>query len=170
MSGGKETPRQKMIGMMYLVLTAMLALNVSREILNAFSVVDNSMVQTIENIDSKLGRSYSELSNKATIDPAGATEWYNQALKAKEYSDTLVAYLDKIKGQIIVKFDGKNPYFWDEELDAPNMDSVKGLPVSKLKNKDIYSGPTDFFLGNDEVSIKKASLLIGNTISSEVPF
>lgn len=36
MAGGKETPRQKMIGMMYLVLTALLALNVSKSILDAF--------------------------------------------------------------------------------------------------------------------------------------
>ena len=40
MGHGKETPRQKMIGMMYLVLTAMLALNVSKEVLNAFILVD----------------------------------------------------------------------------------------------------------------------------------
>ena len=46
MSGAKncpETPRQKMIGMMYLVLTAMLALNVSTDILNGFTLVDNSL-------------------------------------------------------------------------------------------------------------------------------
>ena len=49
MSGAKncpETPRQKMIGMMYLVLTAMLALNVSSEILNGFTMVDNSLHKT----------------------------------------------------------------------------------------------------------------------------
>ena len=46
MGGAKncpETPRQKMIGMMYLVLTAMLALNVSTDILNGFTLVDNSL-------------------------------------------------------------------------------------------------------------------------------
>ena len=43
MSSGKETPRQKMIGMMYLVLTALLALNVSKEILKGFVMVDESL-------------------------------------------------------------------------------------------------------------------------------
>ena len=38
--GGKETPRQKMIGMMYLVLTALLALNVSKQVLDAFSKIN----------------------------------------------------------------------------------------------------------------------------------
>ena len=43
MAGGKETPRQKMIGLMYLVLTAMLALNVSKSILNGYLSVNDSL-------------------------------------------------------------------------------------------------------------------------------
>ena len=55
MSGGKETPRQKMIGMMYLVLTALLALNVSKEILNAFVIVEDGLNKTNDNFDGKNG-------------------------------------------------------------------------------------------------------------------
>ena len=43
MAGGKETPRQKMIGLMYLVLTAMLALNVSKQILQGYLSVNESL-------------------------------------------------------------------------------------------------------------------------------
>src|SRR5690606_15883124 len=43
MAGGKETPRQKMIGMMYLVLTALLALNVSKSILDAFVAIEENI-------------------------------------------------------------------------------------------------------------------------------
>lgn len=43
MAGGKETPRQKMIGMMYLVLTALLALNVSKSILDAFVSLEENI-------------------------------------------------------------------------------------------------------------------------------
>src|SRR5574343_142168 len=43
MAGGKETPRQKMIGMMYLVLTALLALNVSKAILDAFVAIEENI-------------------------------------------------------------------------------------------------------------------------------
>jgi len=43
MAGGKETPRQKMIGMMYLVLTALLALNVSKQILDAFVAIEENI-------------------------------------------------------------------------------------------------------------------------------
>jgi hypothetical protein len=53
MGHGKETPRQKMIGMMYLVLTAMLALNVSAEVLEAFGVVDEGIKKTTANFSEK---------------------------------------------------------------------------------------------------------------------
>ena len=48
-----ETPRQKMINMMYLVLTAMLALNVSSDILNGFTLVDNSLHTSIESAEKR---------------------------------------------------------------------------------------------------------------------
>ena len=44
MSGGKETGRQKMVGMMYLVLTALLALNVSNTIIDKFVFINESLV------------------------------------------------------------------------------------------------------------------------------
>ena len=53
MAGGKQSPRQKMINMMYLVLTALLALNVTKEILLAFTVIDNSLKKSTANIDLK---------------------------------------------------------------------------------------------------------------------
>ena len=46
MAGGKETPRQKMIGMMYLVLTALLALNVTKEILDAFIAIEKNITNS----------------------------------------------------------------------------------------------------------------------------
>ena len=48
-----ETPRQKMINMMYIVLTAMLALNVAAEVLEAFKVVDISLLETFRTVDMK---------------------------------------------------------------------------------------------------------------------
>ncbi len=47
MSGGKETPRQKMIGMMYLVLTALLALQVSNAVLEKFAIINETLTTMI---------------------------------------------------------------------------------------------------------------------------
>ena len=58
MAGYKETPRQKMIGMMYLVLTALLALNVSVEILQAFIIVNESMESTNQTFAKKIDECY----------------------------------------------------------------------------------------------------------------
>ena len=67
MGGAKncpETPRQKMIGMMYLVLTAMLALNVSTDILNGFTLVDNSLHSSIAASDTRNAKLYPEINSK----------------------------------------------------------------------------------------------------------
>jgi hypothetical protein len=48
MASANETPRQKMIGMMYLVLTALLALNVNSAILQKFKLIDDSLVDVNE--------------------------------------------------------------------------------------------------------------------------
>ena len=65
-----ETPRQKMISMMYIVLTAMLALNVSTDVLNGFSLVQESLSKTIES---------TEIKNKDLYEQFGALK--SQTLK-----------------------------------------------------------------------------------------
>ena len=56
-----KEPRQKMINLMYLVLTALLALNVSSEILNAFKVVDKSLMTSNDNLNTANGTLYNSL-------------------------------------------------------------------------------------------------------------
>ena len=80
MSGGNcpETPRQKMIGMMYLFLTAMLALNVSGELLQAFQLVDSSIRKTIETMENKNSLLYSDFESAfATNEKKVSEQYYN---------------------------------------------------------------------------------------------
>ena len=69
MAHGKETPRQKMIGMMYLVLTALLALNVSKEAVEAFKRVDEGLVKTTKNFIEKNNTVYADFDEKALANP-----------------------------------------------------------------------------------------------------
>ena len=62
-----KEPRQKMINMMYLVLTALLALNVSAEIINAFKVVDDSLLESNSVLTSSTNNVYSTLSDISRI-------------------------------------------------------------------------------------------------------
>ena len=64
MAGAKLSPRQKMIGMMYLVLTALLALNISKEVLNGFVKVENSLIKTQVTIAEKVNDTFSTLKAK----------------------------------------------------------------------------------------------------------
>jgi gliding motility-associated protein GldM len=73
MGGGKETPRQKMIGLMYLVLMALLAMNVSKEIINAFVTLNNKLENSIEQVESFNVNLSGELDTKfATLKATGA--------------------------------------------------------------------------------------------------
>jgi gliding motility-associated protein GldM len=108
MSGGNcpETPRQKMIGMMYLFLTAMLALNVSGELLKAFQLVDGSIMKTIKTVDKKNDLLYDEFQNAYTTNKTKVEDKYNQAMIIRQKADTLVQYIDSIKYLIVRTADG----------------------------------------------------------------
>ncbi|MGB4413532.1 MAG: gliding motility protein GldM [Paludibacter sp.] len=96
-----ETPRQKMIGMMYLVLTAMLALNVSSEILNGFTMVDNSLHSTIESSDIRNSFLYEDFNYLYKENPAKVGEWLEKAKQIKKQSDDLFQYIENFKVQIV---------------------------------------------------------------------
>ena len=110
MSGARncpETPRQKMIGMMYLVLTAMLALNVSSEILNGFTMVDNSLHKTIESSELRNKDLYADFQNLFDKNPAKVRDWLDKAKKVKQKSDDLYKFIENFKVQIVRLADNK---------------------------------------------------------------
>jgi gliding motility-associated protein GldM len=110
MSGARncpETPRQKMIGMMYLVLTAMLALNVSSEILNGFTMVDNSLHKTIESSELRNKDLYADFQNLFDKNPAKVRDWLDKAKKVKQKSDDLYKFIENFKVQIVRLTDNK---------------------------------------------------------------
>jgi gliding motility-associated protein GldM len=95
-------PRQKMINLMYLVLTALLALNVSSEILNAFKVVDKSLITSNDNLTSANNTLYTSLEGKLK-DPMTAEKakpWNEKAALAKKLSVDMATYLDQIKVEL----------------------------------------------------------------------
>ncbi len=108
MSGGNcpETPRQKMIGMMYLMLTAMLALNVSGDLLNAFTLVDKSIRSQIASTDDKLGTTYANFDAKTAENEARFKPKYDQALAVKAKADSLYNFIQDFKKHMTAIADG----------------------------------------------------------------
>ena len=109
MSGAKncpETPRQKMIGMMYLVLTAMLALNVSTEVLNGFKMVNDSLSNTLKSAVIRNEGLYGDFKSLADQNPTKVGEWLQKSQIVKNQSDSLYNYIDKMKNDIATMVDG----------------------------------------------------------------
>ncbi len=121
MAHGKETPRQKMIGMMYLVLTAMLALNVSADILNAFVLVDEGLIKTTANFVAKNETAYGIFDAQMETSPAKVGPWRDKAYKVKDEADQLVYDIQQLKVEILQLCDGK-----DAEALTPVEWTVKG--------------------------------------------
>lgn len=109
MSGGNcpETPRQKMIGMMYLMLTAMLALNVSGDLLNAFTLVDKSIREQKSSTEEKLRGTYYNFEAKVSENKEKFGSKYESAMKVKAMSDSLVSYIQDIKQEMVWVADGR---------------------------------------------------------------
>ena len=97
---GNETPRQKMIGMMYLVLTAMLALNVSEEFMNAFKLVNDGLVTTAGNFSAANKITYDAFEASLRNDPVKTKPFYDKAQLAKKYTSELDAYIETIKNEL----------------------------------------------------------------------
>ena len=106
MAGNNLSPRQKMIGMMYLVLTALLALNVSKQVLDAFSKINNGIVKTTKNFSLKNDDVYNEFNLAAETNPTKAGPWKDKAFTVKSKSDSIVDLIQSLKFNLIMLADG----------------------------------------------------------------
>src|SRR5690349_2071268 len=139
-----KEPRQKMINIMYLVLTALLALNVSAEILNAFKTVDNSLTSTNKTINKSTETILKSLEDKMS-DPTSMVKakiWYPKAQQVQQLSAEMYNYVDELKKKIL-KEAGFNPNAqnkFDSSYKLDNLDIatrilVEGKEGQNLKAK-----------------------------------
>ena len=131
MAGAKETPRQKMIGMMYLVLTAMLALQVSSALIEKFVLLKKSLEGSNATSSSENQRSIQSIREKAAEKPGLYTDVLQSADAVRKLTTETYADLDRIKNQLIQHSGGldeqgnlKNPK--DEESAALLMITQNG--------------------------------------------
>ncbi|MCF8255833.1 MAG: gliding motility protein GldM [Bacteroidia bacterium] len=140
MAGGKVTVRQKMINMMYLVLTALLALNVSAEILKSFHMVEVSMDRAGMNIDKKNEntlKAIAQYHKDIPTDPTG-TDVFNKSLQVKKIADEGVKYFTDLKNQLIEKAGGRKDGNPDEEVaQASNIELHANLMINQGKGKEV---------------------------------
>jgi len=140
MAGGKETTRQRMINIMYLVLLAMLALNVSDTILNAFKNLNDSLETSKSNVNQGIDQLFAAFENsKLKEEPARAQPIYDKAKKAKAIADDLNNYIDNIKKRFTEEGDGIDPETGDlvkrDNMDIAPHIMINGKEGEKLKAK-----------------------------------
>ena len=163
MSGAKETPRQKMIGMMYLVYTALLAMNVSKDILDAFDTVNSGVQTTNITLSNQINQKYAAFEEQYGLDQEKVGPYWEQAQALREEATDLINYVEALKWDLVKKIEcdkAKTP------ADAVSMALESGLlksadtlrngrriydiNTSKVKSRDNYNRPTAYMMGDPE--------------------
>jgi len=161
-----ETPRQKMIGMMYLVLTAMLALNVSADILSGFTMVDNSLLTNTEIRLQQNAGLYGDMKYLNDQNPAKVGEWLEKSKVVHAKSDSIINFILTCKRDMMqmadkveISLDTVNRH----KLQKKDQTDIAGqyfqLSTGKAKAKEFEKKLTDYrhfveeMFGNDSTQV-----------------
>ena len=173
MSGAKETPRQKMIGMMYLVLTALLALNVSVEVLDAFTMVNDGLENTYSSVDRKIVDYYSTFEQQYNKQPEKAAKYWNKAQEIRTKTDEFINFIERdIKLTLLLQNNGTteealfNPEKEEEAviLNMEQADPAKNRRVfhkinfDNLAGKDKHDAVTSFMIEQGNASVLREKI------------
>lgn len=122
MAGGKLTPRQKMINLMYLVFIAMLALNMSKEVLSAFGILNNKIIESNSVADARNQSSFEQLAQKAQDQPLQFGPKKEKVQKIRAICKEFSTYIESMKTEFTKEFerdaDGNLPF---EAMDKGDM-------------------------------------------------
>jgi len=110
MAGGKMSARQKMINLMYLVFIAMLALNMSKEVLSAFGFMNEKLTENNVSTTAKNNAAYANLATKASEQSEKFGELNEDAKKIKNYSADFYSYLEELKSKMTADIEDKSSY------------------------------------------------------------
>lgn len=143
-----KEPRQKMINIMYLVLTALLALNVSAEILNAFKTVDSSLTNTNKTINNSTATIIKSLEEKMS-DPTSAVKaktWYPEATNVQKLSGDIYSYIQTLREKIL-KEAGFNPNSqnkFDSSYKLDNLDIATRIMIEEKEGPKLKAKLEDY--------------------------
>ncbi len=124
-SNNPNSPRQKMINLMYLVFIAMMALNVSSEVLDGFGLVEGSLQTSISTSSHRNELVAGELDAYYQNNPEKVREWYEKGKQVKKASDSLYNFIQELKVKIVKVADGEdgdvNNIEHKDDLEAPSL-------------------------------------------------
>jgi len=132
-TAGKETTRQKMINFMYLVLLAMLALNISETILDAFKTINDSLTATAENVDNSIQQQFTAFEQtRLKESPERARPIYEKAKQAQKITRDLDDYIKDIKTELVSQSNGYDDKTGDLK-ERDNLDIGYNVMINKKR-------------------------------------
>lgn len=133
MAGGKLTPRQKMINLMYLVFIAMLALNMSKEVLSAFGILNKKIVESNALTTLRNDDAFTQLAQKASEQAGQFGEKKIKVEKIRALSKDFYNYIEEMKKASSAKFDMNEEGVYEKMDKGDYFDNLffKGDKVSK---------------------------------------
>lgn len=165
------SPRQRMINLMYIVLLAMLAMNISSDVLNGFTLVEESLSRSTSNATIQNEAVYKEFAASDSINHEKVGEWYNKALSVKSMSDSLYNFAGELKELIAKEADGKkaeiNNLQNKEDLEAATQVM---LSPTKGRGQDLYNAINSYrdrILEMIDNPVQRD--IISNNFSTDVP-
>src|ERR1700761_2389487 len=132
MAGGKQTPRQRMMGILYLVLLGLIALDVPDSLLHAFKAIGDSLSASKTNVQTGIDNTFTAFEKtKLKEEPERSKDPYDRAKKAAKLADDLNSYVEQLKKQMIDQSGGfeteLNDYKGRENIDlSPDMMVTRG--------------------------------------------
>ena len=165
------SPRQKMIILLYVVLMAMLALNVSTEVLNGFSIVEDSINRTTSNSSKENQRIYDSFEEQLKSNPAKVKAWYDRAQVVKQMSDSLYDFAEQLKLAIAREADGDDADIHNirnkEDLESANQVM---LAPGRGQGKALYDAINSFRTRILAMTDDKAQrVVIESNLSTDIP-
>lgn len=125
----RMSPRQKMINLMYIVLTAMLALNVSSDVLNGFTLVEDGLKRTNSNVSDRNAALYMQLEEFTRQNPQKGKPWLDKAADVRRQTLSLCKYIDSLKLAIVRDADGVDGKV-DNILNQDNLEASSKVMVT----------------------------------------
>ena len=163
MAGYKETPRQKMIGMMYLVYTALLAMNVSKDILDAFDTVNSGVQTTNITLSNQINQKYAAFEEQYGLDKEKVGPYWEQAQALRQEATDFINYVEALKWDLVRKVECSKAQTSAEAVSMAlergllkSTDTIRNgrkmydINTSQVKERDNYNKPTAYMMGNPE--------------------
>ena len=165
------SPRQKMINLMYVVLMAMLALNVSNEVLNGFSIVEESLNRTTNNSSMENLAIYDTFDQQMKTNPQKTKAWYDKAQQVRQMSDSLYNLAASLKQAIVVEADGEDGDVTDiRNKEDQEPASYVMLSPTHGQGKKLYDAINSFRERMLKmVTDEKQKQIIASNLTTEVP-